>query len=92
MKLYQKQYKKLKIIAFVLVLALLNAIVIVTSVADPTQTDVQITADIENISAGESATVSVKVTTNYPVATMSISPPFIVSAPSHFIAVQYDGS
>ena len=64
--------KKLKIIAFVLVFVLLIATVIVTSVANAKTTDVQITADRENISAGESATVSVKATTNYPVATMSI--------------------
>ena len=64
--------QKSKIIAFLLVFALLIATVIVTSVANAKETDVLITADRENISAGESATVSVKVTTNYPVATMSI--------------------
>ena len=64
--------KKSKIIAFVLVFVLLIATVIVTSVANAKTTDILITADRENISAGESATVSVKVTTNYPVATMSI--------------------
>ncbi len=64
--------KKAKIIAFVLVFALLITTVIVTSVANAKTTDILISADKENISAGESATVSVKVTTNYPVATMSI--------------------
>ena len=64
--------KKSKIIAFVLVFALLITTVIVTSVANAKTTDILISADKENISAGESAIVSVKVTTNYPVATMSI--------------------
>lgn len=64
--------KKSKIIAFVLVFALLITTVIVTSVANAKTTDILISADKENLSAGESAIVSVKVTTNYPVATMSI--------------------
>lgn len=64
--------KKSKIIAFVLVFALLITTVIVTSVANAKTTDILISADKENLSAGESATVSVRVTTNYPVATMSI--------------------
>ncbi len=64
--------KKSKIIAFVLVFALLITTVIVISVANAKTTDILISADKENLSAGESAIVSVKVTTNYPVATMSI--------------------
>ena len=64
--------QKSKIIAFVLVFALLIATVIVTSVANAKTTDILITADKDTLLAGESATVSVKVTTNYPVATMSI--------------------
>ena len=64
--------KKLKIIAFVLVFVLLIATVIVTSVANAKTTDILITADKVTLLAGESATVSVNVTTNYPVATMSI--------------------
>ena len=61
-----------KIIAFVLVFALMITTVIITSVANAKTTDIQITADKTEIKAGESATISVKVTTNYPVATMSI--------------------
>ena len=64
--------KKSKIIAFVLVFVLLIATVIVTSVANAKTTDILIAADKDTILAGESATVSVNVTTNYPVATMSI--------------------
>lgn len=64
--------KKSKIIAFVLVFALLFATVIVTSVANAKTTDIQITADKATLSSGDTATISVKVTTNYPVATMSI--------------------
>ena len=64
--------QKSKIIVFVLVFALLIATVIVTSVANAKTTDIFITADKVTLLAGESATVSVKVTTNYPVATMSI--------------------
>ena len=64
--------QKSKIIVFVLVFALLIATVIVTSVANAKTTDILITADKVTLLAGESATVSVKVTTNYPVATMSI--------------------
>ena len=64
--------QKSKIIAFVLVFVLLIATVIVTSVANAKTTDILITADKVTLLAGESATVSVKVATNYPVATMSI--------------------
>ena len=64
--------KNSKIIAFVMVFALLIAMVIVTSVANAKTTDIVITSDKETISAGETAIISVKVTTNYPVATMSI--------------------
>ena len=64
--------KNSKIIAFVMVFALLIAMVLVTSVANAKTTDIVITSDKETISAGETAIISVKVTTNYPVATMSI--------------------
>ena len=64
--------KNSKIIAFVMVFALLIAMVLVTSVANAKTTDIVISSDKETISAGETAIISVKVTTNYPVATMSI--------------------
>ena len=59
------------LITFVLTLALLlTNFVVAFAAAD--QTKIEITVNKAEIAAGESATVSVKVTTNYPVATMSI--------------------
>ncbi len=63
---------KLKnLITFVLTLAfLLTNFVVAFAAAD--QTKIEITVNKAEIATGETATVSVKVTTNYPVATMSI--------------------
>ena len=64
--------KKSKIIAFVLVFVLLITAVVVTSVANAKTVDIQLESDKTELLAGESATISVKVTTNFSVATMSI--------------------
>ena len=64
--------KKSKIIAFVLVFVLLITAVVVTSVANAKTVNIQLESDKTELLAGESATISVKVTTNFSVATMSI--------------------
>ena len=64
--------KKSKIIAFVLVFVLLITAVVVTSVANAKTVDIQLESDKTELLAGETATISVKVTTNFSVATMSI--------------------
>ena len=64
--------KKSKIISFVLVFALLITTIIVTSVANAKTVDIQLESDKTELLAGETATISVKVTTNFSVATMSI--------------------
>lgn len=64
--------KKSKIISFVLVFALLITTIIVTSVANAKTVDIYVESDKTELLAGESATISVKVTTNFSVATMSI--------------------
>ena len=61
---------------FSIVLSLILIIGITTTVfiatANTKETAVEITVDKAELSAGQSATVSVKVTANYPIATMSI--------------------
>ena len=64
--------KKSKIIAFVLVFVLLITAVVVTSVANAKTVDIQLESDKTELLTGETATISVKVTTNFSVATMSI--------------------
>ena len=64
--------KKSKIIAFVLAFVLLIATVVVTSVANAKTVDIYVESDKTELLAGESATISVKATTNFSVATMSI--------------------
>ncbi len=64
--------QKSKIISFVLVFALLITTIIVTSVANAKAVDIYLESDKTELLAGESATISVKVTTNFSVATMSI--------------------
>ncbi len=58
------------ILAVVLVLSVATTALIAT--ANAKETVITLSADKTQLSAGESATVSVKVTANYPVATMSI--------------------
>ena len=64
--------KSKKIITVVLVFALIVTSFIITTVANADETKIEITVDKAELTTGETATVSVKVTTNYPVATMSI--------------------
>ncbi len=64
--------KKKKILAIGLAFILLVTALIVTAVANTKTTDVEIIVDKAALAPGEAASVSVKVTTNYPVATMSI--------------------
>mgnify|MGYP003300565041 CR=1 FL=1 len=58
------------VISSVLVIGILVTAIIAT--ASTKETEVFINVDATELSAGQTATVSVKVTTNYPVATMSI--------------------
>ena len=58
------------VLCFILIFSITATILIVS--ANTKQTDVIITVDKTELSTGESAMVSVKVKTNYPVATMSI--------------------
>ena len=58
------------IIAIILVISLTTSVLIAT--ANAKQASISITADKNEIKAGETATISVSVTTNFPVATMSI--------------------
>ena len=64
--------KPKRIIAFVLILALLVTSFVVAAVASEDETTITITVDKAELAAGKTATVSVEVITNYPVATMSI--------------------
>ena len=64
--------KTKKSLALVLIFALIVTSFIITTVASADETKIEMTINKTEISAGETATVSVKVTTNYPVATMSI--------------------
>ena len=66
--------KKKKIISIVLSLALVISIVAtaIIATANAKETDVVIDVAETELSIGQTTTVSVKVTTNYPVATMSI--------------------
>ena len=67
-----KRSKKLIGIVLSLILAISITATIFIATANTKETDIIITVDKAELSAGESATVSVKVTSNYPVATMSI--------------------
>lgn len=67
-----KRSKKLIGIVLSLILAISITATIFIATANTKETDVVITVDKTELSAGQSATVSVKVTSNYPVATMSI--------------------
>ncbi len=58
------------IISIVLIISITSAVLIAT--ANAKETSVVISVDKEELSAGETATVSVKVTANYSIATMSI--------------------
>ena len=58
------------ILSLILVIGIVSSIFIAT--ANTKETDVIITVDKAELSAGQSATVTVKVTSNYPIATMSI--------------------
>ncbi len=66
--------KSKKIIGIVLSLILIISITATIFIANANtkETDVVITVDKAELSSGQSATVSVKVKTNYPIATMSI--------------------
>lgn len=64
--------KHKKIIAILLVIALLTTTFLIVSIANENETKVEVTVSKTELSAGERATVSVKVEANYPVATMSI--------------------
>lgn len=67
-----KKSKKIIGIVLSLILAISITATIFIATANTKETDIIITLDKAELSAGESATVSVKVTSNYPVATMSI--------------------
>ena len=58
------------VISIILVISLTTSVLIAT--ANAKQASISITADKQEIKAGETATISVSVTTNFPVATMSI--------------------
>ena len=63
---------KNKIIATVLAIALIASVFIVGTVANVKNTSVTVSVDKTELSAGESATVTVKASADYPVATASI--------------------
>ncbi len=63
---------KKKIIAIVVAIAIVASIFVVSTVANTKTTAITISTSKAELSAGETATVTVKVTTNYPVALMSI--------------------
>lgn len=67
-----KRSKKLFGIVLSLILAISITATIFIATANTKETDIIITVDKAELSAGERATVSVKVTSNYPIATMSI--------------------
>ena len=67
-----KRSKKLIGIVLSLILAISITATIFIATANTKETDIIITVDKAELSAGERATVSVKVTSNYPIATMSI--------------------
>lgn len=67
-----KRSKKLIGIVLSLILAISITATIFIATANTKETDIIITVDKAELSAGESATVSVKVTSNHPIATMSI--------------------
>ena len=58
------------VLSVILIMSIITTVFVVT--ANTKETTIAITVDKVELSPGESATVSVKVTTNYPVATMSI--------------------
>lgn len=64
--------KKNKIIAIVVAIVLIVSVFIVGSVANTKNTSVAITVDKTKLFAGETATVTVKASADYPVATTSI--------------------
>ena len=64
------QIKKILCVILAIVLCLTATIVVVT--ANTKEASIQISSEKAEISTGESTTVSVKVTTNFPVATMSL--------------------
>ena len=64
--------KKNKIIALTVAIVLIISIFVVGTVANAKNTSVQISINKTELHAGESATVTVKVSANYPVATASI--------------------
>lgn len=63
---------KNKIIAIVVAVVIISSAFIVGTVANTNSASVSITIDKTELSAGETATVTVKSTTNFPVATASI--------------------
>lgn len=63
---------KNKLIAIVMAIVLIVSIFIVGTVANAKNTSVVVSVDKTELSAGESATVTVKVSADYPVATASI--------------------
>ena len=67
-----KKSKKLIGIVLSLILAISITATIFVATANTKETDIIITVDKAELSAGESAIVSAKVTSNYPIATMSI--------------------
>ena len=67
-----KKSKKIIGIVLSLILAISITATIFIVTANTKETDVIITVDKAELSAGQSATVSVRVTGNYPIATMSI--------------------
>ncbi|MBR5245843.1 MAG: hypothetical protein IKV25_00555 [Clostridia bacterium] len=58
------------VLSLILIIATVTTVLVAT--ANTKETDIVITVDKTELSAGQSATVSVKVTSNYPIATMSI--------------------
>ncbi len=67
-----KKSKKIMGIVLSLILVISISATIFIATANTKETDIIITVDKTELSAGQSATVSVKVTSNYSVATMSI--------------------
>ncbi len=63
---------KKKIIAIVVAVVLVASIFVVSTVANTKTTSIDISINKTELSAGETATVTVKVSANYPVAVMSI--------------------
>ncbi len=64
--------KRNKIFAIVLAIVIVASVFVVGTMADTKTTSISIAVSDTELSAGETATVTVKATTNYPVATASI--------------------